>query len=223
MTPDQLKEYVDAALSQRDSFTILYFIAVPVLAFLSAYFGAYLKEKGKNTATKEDVTTITTKIEESKSVYAERLEKLKTDLLGRSHFSKVRYEREMEIYEDIWPKLAELKNAVLSLRPVMDAGLSEGETEEVRRTARSTRYIQADMAFSKTVEDNRPFYPEEIWNELRKLLKICWSEAVDFKFRDAGRDMEYWDKAIANADAITSHVNQICEAIRARLTKFDDA
>src|SRR5258708_2529349 len=100
MTPDQLKEYVDAAIKQRDSFTILYFSAVPIVTLIATFIGVYVSEKGKNTATKEDIADITNKIEDAKAVYTERLEELKASLLARSHFSKVRYEREMNIYEE---------------------------------------------------------------------------------------------------------------------------
>ena len=224
MTPEQLKEYVEAALKQRDSFAIVYFIAVPILTFLAAYVGGYAKEKAKNTATKEDIAEITKKIEDSKSVYTERLEQLKADLLARSHFSQVRYEREMKIYDDIWQKLSGLKQAVLSLRPIVDVVLKEGETEESRKQVRAKDYVNANAALSESVEHHRPFYPHEIWSELVKLLDLCWGEAVQFRFADQQRDWEkYWDKATQNSKAINTQVEQICEAIRTRLTKFDAA
>lgn len=223
MSPEQLKEYVDAALKQRQGFTTLYFIATPILAFVASFLGSYLKAKAKNVATKEDIAEITGQIEAAKSVYTEKLEQLKADLVARSHFSKVRYEREMKIYEDIWPKVFSLREAVLWLRPVMDVPLIEGQTKESRNQERETRYADASMTFSKAVENNRPFYPDEIWSKLLHLDNLCWGEAVESKFPDPrpGKGID-WANVVKKSKEITAQVDEICEAIRTRLKKFDE-
>ena len=193
MTPDQLKGYVDAALKQRDTFTILCAIAVPIFSLLAAYFGAYLKEKAKNSATKEDIAEMTAKIEDSKSVYTERLEQLKAELLARSQFSKLRYEREMKIYEDIWPQVSSLREAVKALRPIADAPLKGGETKDSRKQEQGRHYMEADVAFSRAVERNRPFYPQEIWSELRKLIGSKKKRSDD-EDADDDRRVDYREK-----------------------------
>jgi len=114
----------------------------------------------------------------------------------------VSYEREMKIYEDVWPKLAHLREAVLSLRPIMDSSLKEGETTEDRKRERAIVYSTANNAFSKAVEHNRPFYPSEIWIELRKLLDLGWHEAVEYRFTDQSGDWgKCWDDAMNNSKA----------------------
>jgi len=225
MTPDELKNYVDAAIKQRDSFTLAYFIVVPIISIFGSFLVTYLKEKGKNAATKEDIGRITTEIEASKSHFTERLEHLRAELNSRAHYGKVRYEREMKVFEEVWPNLCALRETVLSLRPVMDSSLKEGETEESRKKQRAERFMDAYMALAKTVEHSRPFYPPSIWIELRTLLDLSWGEAVDFRFSDdRGRGRgDYWDKAMANSKAINEQVDKTCEAIRSRLTAFDEA
>jgi len=222
MTPEQLQQYIDAALRQRDQFNLVFYPLVIILSLGGAWLLSYLREKGKNLATKEDVGQITTKIESAKTEFAERLEKVRASLEVRSHYSRVRYEREMKTYEEVWTKLCGLKDAALSLRPVMDSSLKEGQTEEDRKRERAGKFIDCYMQLSRAVDYSRPFYPPGIWIELRQLLDLCWKEGVQYRFRGDGRGMiDYWDQAMENAKAITSQVDKTCEAIRSRLTDFD--
>jgi hypothetical protein len=91
MTPEQLQQYVDAALNQRDQFSLVFYPLTIVLSIGGALLISYAREKGKNLATKEDIAEITQKVES-----------IKTDLAGKQHFSRLRYEREIELYREIW-------------------------------------------------------------------------------------------------------------------------
>jgi len=222
MTPEQIQNAVESAFKLRDSFMLIYFILVPIVTVIITLTASYLREKGKNIATKEDIGEITTQVEKAKSEYSEQLEKLKSELAQKSHLSRIRYEREMKVFEDVWPRLHTLRTAVLSLRPVMDTVLAVGETEDGRKEERGTAFFEAYRELALAVEENRPFYPEEVWKELRELLQLTWVEAVDYRLSDQKRDWEkYWDKALENAKAIQEQVEKICEAIRDRLAKFD--
>jgi len=223
MNSTELKQYVDAAIEQHDNLNLEYLIIAAIIMFFGGFLIAYIREKGKNTATKEDVGRITTEIESSKSYFTERMEHLRTDLSSRAHFGKVRYEREMRIYEAIWPKLIELRVAVLSLRPAMDRSLGPDETAESRKEQRSQRFALAHDEFRKAMEHNRPFYPPEIWKELLEVMNLCWGEAVYYGVFDPRQDREYWTKAMDNAKAINDQIDKTCEVIRSRLTAFDVA
>jgi hypothetical protein len=220
MTPDQLKQYVDGVIHSRDTLTWICFIAIPIISIGGALLVSYFTEKGKNLATKEDIEHITDKVEAVKSQYAGELEKLRSELASKTHFSKVRYEREVSVFDEIWPKLHDLTTAVLSLRPVMDSALAEGETQESRRRDRITKYADAYRELLRAIDRKRPFYPESVWTELRRLIDLTWSEAIDYRSIDRHRFDDY-TKAEANAKAIKEKTDVICEAIRERLAKFD--
>jgi hypothetical protein len=221
MTPDDLKHYVDQALSNRHQWALIYWILVPVISIGGSWLISYLKEKGKNAATKEDVGEITRKIESSKSFYGERLEQLKTELAARSHYSKVRYEREMEIFKEVSPKLHALRVAVAGLRPPQDPRLSPGQTQEERNRERLKLFNSAHFEFMQTIEINRPFYPPEIWKELMALRNLCWIEATEFSLFDPKSQQDYWVQAYENTDAIEKQVVKVYDAMRTRLTEFD--
>ncbi len=77
MTPTEIQAAVESALANK---VILpwwsYLISVLIVAG-GAYFGVYLKEKGRNLATREDIKDITDKIEKVRSDY--RKEKTDTN------------------------------------------------------------------------------------------------------------------------------------------------
>ena len=91
MTPEQLQQYVDTALKQRERFNLVFYLLTIVLSIGGSWLISYVREKGKNLATKEDIAEITQKVES-----------IKTDLAGKQHFSRLRYEREIELYREIW-------------------------------------------------------------------------------------------------------------------------
>jgi len=196
-----------------------------VMGFVGAFLGAYIKRKGENVATKEDIGEITTVVEESKSFYTKELEHLKNDLAMKRHFSGVRYEHEIEIYEMLWSELCKLAEAVLSLRPAFDSSLKLGETEDARKQERLQKFYDAFQSLRIVVLHNRPFYPETIWNDVRDLFHLCNSETVSYQYgKSDGKDWyNYWNEGTENSKKIETQVNKICEAIRFRLAKFDQA
>ena len=178
---------------------------------IGAFFGAYLQQKGKNFATREDVSEITHKVES-----------IKTDLAAKQHFSQIRYERETKVFEEIWPKLCELQEAVLDLRPITESFPQGDETPESRKQRRSEKFTTAFINFRTAIKHNRPFYPPIIWDELLKVLQFCWGEATEVSiYSNERKPRDYWDKAMNNAEAINKQIDKTCEAIRTRLSKFD--
>lgn len=213
--------YSVPVLPQIQGMTIAWFVVLLLWPFFVTFLHEYFKAKGTNAATKEDIHGITDKIESAKAIYLEKLEAVKTDLASRSHFSKIRYEEELKIYKEVWPLLIELRNATLSLRPIIDTKLEPGETDVQRKEKRAEPFSKALQAFWAKVESNKPFYPQEIWEQLNKWSDLAWSEAVGYQMTDARQHREYWDDAIKNRDAILKQIDTICEAIRSRLNKFE--
>ena len=104
---------------------------------------------------------------------------------------------------------------------MIDSALKQGETKEQRNEERGERFIKAFRALATTVEHCRPFYPPTIWKELRTVLDLSWGEGMDS--RSGNRRGHDWEKAMENAKAINEQVDKTCDAIRSRLTAFDEA
>ena len=216
MTPEQLQQYVDAALKQRDQFNLVFYPLTIILSIGGALLISYVREKGKNLATKEDISEITQKVES-----------IKADLGAKQYFSQIRYERELKVYEELWPKLCDLESIVLILRSGI--GFSTAADEEQEKIKQKQQFMEAHRSFFVAVSRTRPFYPSEVWGELDKLIKLCWGEAVEWGLfsntalmRDRENREGYYEKGQQNAEAIKKQINVICEVIRTRLSKFDN-
>ena len=110
------------------------------------YFPSYTKKKGENLATREDIHEITRQIESVKTEYAKELEGLKSELNAKFHAHTVRFQKEFQVYEQIWKALLELRNATLKLRPAGDF-FDPNETEEERKQKRLERFGKCILRF----------------------------------------------------------------------------
>jgi hypothetical protein len=66
MNPEEIKNIVEAALDQKQTFDWWPIVLTILIGLIAIHFKSYIAEKGRNTATKEDIKEITTKIEEVK-------------------------------------------------------------------------------------------------------------------------------------------------------------
>jgi hypothetical protein len=70
-------QYIEALMNLVGSFSLGALATVVVLLLVRHYFPAYLSEKGKNLATKEDIASITREVERVRHEYSALLEELK--------------------------------------------------------------------------------------------------------------------------------------------------
>ena len=192
--------------------------AVGLLALLVRhYLSSYLTEKGKNLATKEDIADITSRIEEVRAQYATQLEKVRFELARAGNVHRFQYETELKTYEAIWNILVEVQDAVQSLRPILDTRLSDKADQDKRDQERLRSFGEAFNKFRGIVHKRRPFFPRQIFSELEALMKLAHGEALEVAYKEEGWSKEYWQSARKNAEAISTQVDSICEAIRTRL------
>lgn len=182
-----------------------------VLSFIAAgfggYLGAYLRQKGENLATREDIASITRTQEE-----------IKAELATRSHFSRVRYDREFEIYRTVWRDLNEFFNESAASF-VCDSPITTDSWKAWRTAGRN---------LSRTVHDNKPFYPSEVWADLKQLQQLCEDlTSIYIRIGSSGRQMsevnhrklkEEGERLLAEATAQREKVELI---IRKRLDDVD--
>ncbi len=180
----------------------------------AAYLASYLRQKGKDLATREDIQEITDKIESVKIEYAKELEGLKSQLNAKFHAQTVRLEKEFTVYEDVWKTLLQLQNAIVRLNA------PGGEDKDERLD----RYRKAFDGFYPALYGNKPFLPEEIFSSLDGLLGIIFSEASAFKLYldSAGKlPTQVWAEAMnkseKNVEQIVEKVDEVCKMIRRRV------
>ena len=89
MTADEIKAAIDAAIGAKVILTYPQLLLLVLLSGVAAYIGAYLKKKGENWATVEDVKVLTEKVEEIKIIYSKQIEDYKAELTRRTRAAKV--------------------------------------------------------------------------------------------------------------------------------------
>ena len=93
---------------------IIQIVILFVIGYIVNYsLPTYFQQKGKNLATKEDITEITTRVEQVKHDYSSKLESMKTVLSTRLFIHQVRYQNEFEMLLSLSEKLAKFRNALV--------------------------------------------------------------------------------------------------------------
>ena len=106
--------------------------------FVKSYIPAYLSEKGKNLATKEDIGTITNEVELVKSGYAEILEEVKVS--NQIKISAIEREQntKKEVYMDAVEAITKSQNMVASFSNlnISEEQITSGFSEQAGKIAK---------------------------------------------------------------------------------------
>ena len=128
---------------------------------------------------------------------------------------KMQFEKEFEVYKELWENIVDLKFHASLLR--MKLTYSDGnETEKQRKEKKLTEFSSAYDRCLKTFEKNKPFYPKEVYDQLAKLIMIAYNESHEYKYDNIEME-EYWKNANENKMQILNLANVICEKIRDRI------
>ncbi|MBI4401391.1 MAG: hypothetical protein HY581_07160 [Nitrospirae bacterium] len=169
MTPEELKAVLTAVLDHSAGMTVWQIFALVAASAVAAFFGAYLSEKARSVATKEDIAEITSKIENVKR---------SVDAIRTVDVTKyqLKYEACLEALRIIDAHLSH------SLAPPPDGKLAKqhASTEEVRSchsrlvlACESTELIEqfARIMFKPRTEEETNVPPTDKLNTFRNLVR----------------------------------------------------
>ncbi len=109
------------------------------------------------------------------------MQKLKTLDEKALYITKIQYEKEFEIYQNIWKSLVECIRASKNLYPIFqEVPSDEAELEEFNKN-KYTTYVSAYNSFLEITTSYAPFYQEEFYNDLLELRKRCNEIGIIFK------------------------------------------
>lgn len=111
MAPDEFHKILTEALKQHSAIPMWSYVLFVVLPFVGGLIGAYLKRKGENYATKEDIGNITDKVESVRSDYAKVLEEVKSN----NQLKIASIEREKKLKKDVYMEAAEALTKSLNM------------------------------------------------------------------------------------------------------------
>jgi hypothetical protein len=128
---------------------------------------------------------------------------------------KIQFEKEFLIYNELWKNLIGLRNYTSSLRPQFDI-IDPKESEEERKKSRLEKFNIAFTDCVNTFDNNKPFYPKEIYDEIDKTIRLARKEVREYN-RGEKYSKEYWENAEKNIEEIINSTNIVCEKIRQRI------
>ena len=132
-----------------------------ILAVVVASIMAYLVLKARNLATKEDITEITTKVEQVKHTFTSEIEKLKASLLIQVHSHKLFVEKRMELFLELWLKMRDSQGAAYEILALYKFDTDvPGFPERLKRL--EIGWEHALKEFRKAKELSAPFLPQEL-------------------------------------------------------------
>jgi hypothetical protein len=197
---------------------------IAVLKLFPQFFlPSYLKRKGENKATFEDIGKITERVKEVESKYSKELERLKAKLAMACQVSNKQFELELKAYEQIWASLVRVRNAFHFHRQMVKINIEE--TPEQNDVNNYAALFDSLKSLNEVVENHRPFYSPNIWKSMRELCDLISYEGnMDVGNRGlvASRPefqviQQFWDEKRKKKDEINKAIDAVCEAIRKRI------
>jgi hypothetical protein len=128
---------------------------------------------------------------------------------------KLQFEKEFEIYKQLWKILSDLTSQVMRLSPSTDLiTTADGYNETIQARLREVRRT-ADLLIHH-VETNEPFYSKAVYAHIKELIYHLKNEIIDVEHRDKNL-MQYWLERDKNTKKISAIAKKISDAIRERI------
>ena len=92
-------------------------------------------------------------------------------------------------------------------------------SERIGRRKKKSRLEEFNTAFTDCVnafDNNKPFYPKEVYDEIYKTIRLARREVREYN-RGEKYSKEYWENAEKNIEEIINSTNIVCEKIRQRI------
>jgi len=196
------------------------FIIASIITWIArTYIDSYLKAKGTNLATKEDVEEITRKVEGVKSEVSLKLEVIKWELGKKATVHRLAAEKEFEALIQIGTTLYSLKMSTIGLRPIMDR-IDPNEPEIDRHNRRYTEWAKSHDAFMDTVEKHKLFLPSYLYRQFSDIRQLSRKEAIGFetalKFGEGKLNFGAYKDGEKNIDEMNTAIENALVAIRQR-------
>ena len=158
-------------------------------------------------------------------VFLERYDRdikfITTMLTRKSHSHQARFEHEFKILTEIWDSLIACRRAASLLQPDIIKS-SPTKPDEYRKAEILASFATAYTEVYKEIEQNRPFYPAAVCEQLLGLIRLMEDEGLDDWGRSPdphlrGFESEYWEMGLESSDRLITAIDGICQAIRVRI------
>ena len=183
------------------------------LGGLGIYLKAYLADKGRNLATKEDVAALTRPVEEIRSEFRLQEERVRATLAKELQTHNLTFQEEFRIYKDLWGKVIDLRDHVTS---VSSWALSN-QNDTVKGCAAYSDFRTAMDRFALETDKLRPFFSPEVNKALFILTLTYRKVAVEDSLAKGFTQEQATERLQKTVAETVSRTTELENAIRARL------
>ncbi len=169
-------------------------------------------------------------LEKDRAKFATEIERLKGDL-ERQHrllqgeiektifVTRVHFETEFRALAEIWRHAARVRATMSNLRPSFD-WLGPNETKQERLSQRLKDFDGALGGLVDSVDQQSPFYPEEIYAALEKLILNAKREGSDAALPFEAFEPGWYMRGKTNFTEFCVMAEEVSRLIRERIAKL---
>ncbi len=211
-----------------DIIIILFDIAILILLLVIGwaviyYLPSHFDEIARSLGTKADIEDIAEQIDKAQTYYVAEIEVLRAQLNRESHAYNIPLEKEFENLSELWEALLKLQKATSGLETALETSYPDLTEEEQKITRlRLQRFAESFNSLSALVSSKRPFYPQEIYAALVRIMSIAETQTLDYQIGapipdEQERVIKYWQSVANNAQEISERIDNLAGLIRKRV------
>lgn len=145
----------------------------------------------------------------------ERIRHIEASLEAATHVTKAQYDREFEIYRDLWEKMLTATGVLLSAPAIKAMALPEHADHRPKQVEILRKAVGE---FGATVQQNRPFYADEVYQATEPIAQIASEAWLKYEL---GIDAdEYFRWAFGISQHMIALRDHVMSAIRHRMKKI---
>ena len=149
------------------------------------------------------------------------LEKIKSSFSKEQFIHRLQFEKEFKIYSELWANLIKLKNSVeLSIFQEAFKAFRVNKNEIGGKLI--IDLMDNINNAKRTIENNRPFYSEEIYRNALKIVELTKSFLGQPKALEES-DIEHLSKLVESKDQVYKIIDDIELATRERIRNIGEA
>lgn len=120
-------------------------------------------------------------IENYKSQLSISLNKINSINERALHISKAQYDKEFDIYQDIWEKLHDCIVATLNLYPMFESIPVDDDKKEEWEKTKYEYYLEKYNLYSRTIDRHAPFYRDDFYQDFILIRNNCFKMGTIFR------------------------------------------
>jgi len=186
--------------------------AYALILMLSAFLGrlwAGRYARKEDARVQERITRLQGDLQDAQSKLAGRVD-------TSVHIHKAQFEKEFAVYQQLIKDMNKTRTAFYTLHPMLKEIFdSPGAAHEHSKPYRDD-FAGAYEAVKSTIEDNKPFYPREIFTSCDAFIELCVDEIASLR-SGPGEGVNDWKKQEHMKKQFGQLINEINDGIRCRL------